>query len=184
MSKPASAPRTVECYHCRHRFTVSWQTMTTSCPKCARGLNVEDIIIKVAYAVRKIQTCGRLVVEKKGRVSAHSVEAHGGVDVEGSLEANVVSRGHVRIGPKAQWKGDLTAPTLLVELGGQVTRGFFVIEPLPPGAAPEPVGVEAAAEPPPPPPPAPPTPGARRRVIPQARPRSQGPSTSGPQPPR
>jgi len=156
--------------------------MTTSCPKCARGLNVEDIVIKVAYAVRKIQTCGKLVVEKKGRVSAHSIEAHGGIDVEGTLEANVVSRGHVRIGPKATWKGDLAAPTLLVELGGQIARGYFAIEPQPVEPIPDSAN-GAEAEPPPPTPPEPPSmPGAkpRRRVTPQARPRSQGPDTSGP----
>ena len=174
MSKAASAPRTVECYHCRHRFTVSWQTMTTSCPKCARGLNVEDIVIKVAYAVRKIQTCGTLVVEKKGRVTAQTVEAHGGVDVEGALEANVVSRGHVRIGPKAQWKGDLTAPTVLVELGGQIARGFFVIEPQPLEAVAELAPVVAEA------PPLPPPTVGRRRVTPASR----RPGTSGPTPPR
>lgn len=101
--------------------------MTTSCPKCSRPLTVEDLVIKVAYAVRKIQTCGRLVVQKKGRVIAQSVEAHGGVEVEGILEANVVSGGRVRIGPKGQWKGDCTAPSLQVEIGGRIDRGFFTI---------------------------------------------------------
>jgi cytoskeletal protein CcmA (bactofilin family) len=90
-------------------------------------VNIEDLVIKVAYSVRKIQTCGKLVVQKKGRVIAQSIEAHGGVEVEGVLEGNVVSGGPVRIGPKAQWKGDCAAPSLEVELGGQIQRGFFNI---------------------------------------------------------
>jgi hypothetical protein len=101
--------------------------MTMTCPKCSKPLLVEDVVIKVAHAVRKIQTCGRLVVQKKGRVIAQTVEAHGGVEVEGILEANVVSGGPVRIGAKAQWKGNCTAPSLEVELGGRINKGFFVI---------------------------------------------------------
>jgi Polymer-forming cytoskeletal len=123
----ASVPRTIHCYHCRHRFEVSPQTLTATCPKCAKHLQLEDVVVKVTYSVRKIQTCGRLLVQKKGRVIAQSVEAHGGVEVEGALEANVLSGGPVRIRSKAQWKGDCAAPSLEVELGGQIDKGYFVI---------------------------------------------------------
>jgi cytoskeletal protein CcmA (bactofilin family) len=112
--------------------------MTTSCPKCSKALTVEDIVIKVAHSVRKIQTCGRLVVQKKGRVIAQSVEAHGGVDVEGVLQANVVSGGPVKIGAKAEWKGDCSAPSLEVALGGRIERGYFVIRPEPAAGVPIP----------------------------------------------
>jgi|SRR5678815_402834 hypothetical protein len=126
MAKP-SGTRTVQCYHCRHRFEVSRQTLTTVCPKCSKSLTVEDVVIKTAHGVRKIQTCGRLVVQKKGHVIAQLIEAHDGVEVEGILEGKVISGGPVRIGPKASWKGDCSAPTLEVELGGKIERGFFVI---------------------------------------------------------
>jgi hypothetical protein len=126
MSNP-NPTRTVQCYHCRHRFGVSLKTMTTACPGCSRRLTVEDIVIKTAHGVRSIQTCGRLVVQKKGHVIAQTVEAHGGVEVEGVMEANVVSGGPVRIGPKAKWKGNCTAPSLEVELGARIERGYFVI---------------------------------------------------------
>lgn len=128
MRTPMAAQlRTIQCYHCRHRFEVPKQAMSTSCPKCSKPLTVEDIVIKTAHAVRKIQTCGKLVVQKKGRVIAQSVEAHGGVDVEGILEAKVLSGGPVRIGAKAQWRGDCSAPSLEVELGGRIDSGYFVI---------------------------------------------------------
>jgi len=100
----------VQCYHCRHRFEVSRQTLTTVCPKCSKSLTVEDVVIKTAHGVRKIQTCGRLVVQKKGHVIAQLIEAHDGVEVEGILEGKVISGGPVRIGPKASWKGDCSAP--------------------------------------------------------------------------
>src|SRR4051812_28885500 len=124
---PPSTPRTLLCYHCRHPYEVSWQTMSTSCPKCSKQLSVEDVVIKVAHSVRKIQTCGKLVVQKKGRLQAQSIEAHGGVEVEGYLEANVLSGGPVKIHSKAQWKGNLAAPSLEVELGGTISSGYFVI---------------------------------------------------------
>jgi hypothetical protein len=126
-AKPPNTPRTVRCYHCRHLFEVSWQTMTTSCPKCSKALSVEDVVIKVAHSVRKLQTCGKLVVHKKGRLQAQQIEAHGGVEVEGYLEGNVLSGGPVKIHAKAQWKGDLAAPSVEVELGSTITRGYFVI---------------------------------------------------------
>jgi cytoskeletal protein CcmA (bactofilin family) len=103
------------------------KALSTSCPKCAKALVIEDVVIKTAHNVRKIQTCGKVVIEKKGRVVAQLVEAHGGVDVEGYLEAKVVSGGHVRIAAKAHWKGDCSAPSLVVELGGQIEKGYFVI---------------------------------------------------------
>src|SRR5262245_47407201 len=119
MAKP-SGTRTVHCYHCRHGFEVSRQTMTTVCPKCSKPLTVEDVIIKSAHGVRKIQTCGKLVVQKKGHVIAQFIEAHGGVEVEGILEGKVLSGGPVHIRSKASWKGDLSAPMVEVELGARI----------------------------------------------------------------
>lgn len=101
--------------------------ISISCPKCAKALVIEDVIIKTAHSVRKIQTCGKLIVEKKGRCVAQLIEAQGGVEVEGYIEGKVFSGGHVRIGAKASWKGDLSAPSLVVELGGKIDRGYFVI---------------------------------------------------------
>jgi hypothetical protein len=101
--------------------------MTTSCPKCSKPLLVEDVVVKTLEAVRKIQTCGKIVIQKKGHVIAQLVEAHGGVEVEGILEANVVSGGLVRIGAKAQWKGDCNAPAITVEGGCKIAGGYFMI---------------------------------------------------------
>ena len=119
--------RTIQCYHCRHRFGVGTKTMTTSCPACSKALMVDDLIIKSVEAVRKLQTCGRLVVRKNGRVIAGYVEAHQGVDVEGVMEANVLSGGPVRIRAKAQWKGNCNAPSVAIEDGCRIAGGRFVV---------------------------------------------------------
>jgi cytoskeletal protein CcmA (bactofilin family) len=101
--------------------------MSTSCPKCYKALIIEDIVIKTAHAVRKVQTCGKVLVEAKGRLIAATIEAAQGVEVLGVLEGNVTSGGPVRIGERAQWKGDLRAPSLRVDLGAKIARGYFVI---------------------------------------------------------
>ncbi|MCC6660816.1 MAG: polymer-forming cytoskeletal protein [Phycisphaerales bacterium] len=123
----AQAQRTVQCYHCRHRFPVGARAMTLSCPKCSKALRVDDIIIKTVEAVRKLQTCGSLTVTKKGRIIAQHVEAHGGVECEGIMEANVLSGGPVRIAAKSHWKGDCRAPSVSIEPGCVITGGMFVI---------------------------------------------------------
>lgn len=131
----AAPQRKVQCYHCRHRFDISSQALSISCPKCSKPLVIEDVVINNAHNVRKIQTCGKVIIDKKGRVVAQSVEAHQGVFVEGILEAKVLSGGPVKIGPKAQWKGDCSAPSLEAELGCRIERGYFTIPDDPLGVA-------------------------------------------------
>lgn len=101
--------------------------MTTSCPGCSQRLRVEDVIVKTLEAVRKIQTCGRVVVHAGARVFAQSVEAQEGVEVDGVMEASVISRGPVRIGAKATWKGDCRAPSVRIEAGSTIVSGFFCV---------------------------------------------------------
>lgn len=109
---------------------ISARAMTVSCPSCHKKLLVEDITVSNAQSVTKLQTCGKLTVEKGGRVIAQLVEAAEGIEVHGILETKAaVTLGKVFIGSKAQWKGDCKAPTLEVELGARITRGFFEIKP-------------------------------------------------------
>jgi len=126
MAKPQT-PRPVQCYHCRHRFEVGAMTQSTVCPSCHKSLVVEDVVVSTLKAVRKIQTCGRLIVQKKGHVIATLVEALGGVEVDGVLDAAVVAEGPVHLGKSARWKGDCRAPRLSAEAGCVITRSRFEI---------------------------------------------------------
>lgn len=117
----------VQCYHCRAQFEVSARAMTVSCPKCYKSLLVDDVTIKTAHGVTKLQTCGKLVVEKRGRVRAELVEAHGGIEVHGIIEGKVVSGGPIVVHEKAKWKGDCRAPTIRIAPGAKIERGFFEI---------------------------------------------------------
>lgn len=63
------------------------------------------------------------------------VEAHAGIEVLGVLEANAITGGSVRIGPKATWKGDLAARTLRVDSGARIVGGRFAVPDDPLGLA-------------------------------------------------
>lgn len=119
--------RTVQCYHCEHRFDVSAKAMTVSCPKCSKPLMVEDVVVKTAHAVRKLQTCGKVVVQRRGRVIADLVVGQEGIEVIGVLEAKVARGGSVKITSKALWRGDCHASSVSVEEGAKVTSGQFVV---------------------------------------------------------
>lgn len=114
--------------------------MSVSCPACSKPIRVEDIIVNSAQGVTKLQTCGKITIEKNGRVIAQLVEAQQGIEVHGVMEAKVLSAQKVFIGAKAQWKGDLRAPSVEIEPGARITRGYFEIDPNPnaPGLTPLP----------------------------------------------
>ena len=115
--------REVQCYHCGAQFEISARAMTVSCPKCYKKLLVEDVVVKTAQGVTKLQTCGRIIIEKSGRVTAKLVEAHQGIEVHGIIEGKVLSGGPVVMGEKCRWKGDCRAPSLEIAQGARITGG-------------------------------------------------------------
>lgn len=122
-----ATPRPVHCYHCGHRFEVSLRTMSLPCPQCHRTLVVEDVVIRNYRPVKTLATCGRLIVRRGGRVVAQTIEAHAGVECHGAVHASVRSGGPVTLGARAEWKGDLAAPSLQVKNGARVLGGRFQI---------------------------------------------------------
>jgi len=101
--------------------------MSRPCPHCHKPVLIEDVVVKAYKPVVKLQTCGRLIVRKGGRVNAKHVEAHGGVQCDGAIHAAVVSGGPVSLGKNAERKGDLDAPSLTVKAGAKVLGGYFRI---------------------------------------------------------
>jgi cytoskeletal protein CcmA (bactofilin family) len=71
-----------------------------------------------------------VTVEKKGIVNADRVLC-GGLIVRGKLRGDVTSRGPVLVGPEAEIKGDVTAPSLAVGAGA-VLDGDYAIGTAPP----------------------------------------------------
>ncbi len=126
----ASGPKTVSCYHCGHRLEISLRTMSTHCPSCQKTLLVEDIVVKSYKGVINFETCGRLIVRRKGHaVAQNRIVAHEGIEVEGRLQCiEALTGGEVRLSKRSVWRGDLKAGTLVVEEGAVIREGYFLVE--------------------------------------------------------
>lgn len=111
----------IRCYLCGHRFEVSLRTMSTTCPKCNKAIKVEDVTVKTYLPVNDLQTCGKVVIAKKGRVVARRITSGEGIVCEGAMEGAVETDGDVTLGPKASWKGDhLFSRSLTIEDGATI----------------------------------------------------------------
>jgi len=117
----------VYCYLCGHRFEVGRRTMSTSCPKCSRPLIIEDLEIRNYQGVINVETCGRLIVKRRGNVIAtNRVVAWGGIEIQGKLQCSeALTAGLALIGSRSEWKGDLKAGSFLVKDGAKIHGGHF-----------------------------------------------------------
>ena len=122
-------PKTVQCYHCDHRFEVGGRAQSTSCPGCNKPLMVADQLIdKQRGPIRELKTCGQVVVKKRGRLICHHIVAHAGLICEGIIDAKTVQSGQtVVLGPKSNFKGDLTAPAVDIAMGAKIQPSLFAI---------------------------------------------------------
>lgn len=126
-SKPAE--RQVRCYHCGRGIIVPVQARSASCPVCYKGLVLDDLRVKGTGTPGKLTTCGRIVIERKGRAVARHVEAGTGVEVQGELRANVSSGGTVVLAEGARFAGEVCAPSLVVEPGAVIQNAMVRIGP-------------------------------------------------------
>jgi hypothetical protein len=118
---------TIVCLYCNRSQEVGRKAMSVTCKYCNKSLKLEDINFKAYQARRVIDTCGTVTVEKKGNVVADKINC-GGLVVRGKIKATIVSRGTVLVGPEAEIKGDVSAPTLAVGAGA-VLEGHYDIGP-------------------------------------------------------
>ena len=124
----SSGRHTIQCYHCRVRFEVGRRARSTSCPGCYKPIIVEDIVVKKLKPVQKVQTCGKVIVRRSGRILAERIEAHAGIKCLGAINAtSILTGGHVFIGPNASWKGDLHSPSVEIKGGAQIARCYFTV---------------------------------------------------------
>ena len=108
--------QTIVCLHCGKPQEIGRRALTITCRHCNKSLKIEDLAFKAYEARRAIETCGVVTVEKKGNVVSDRVVC-GGLIVRGKLKGNITSRGPVLVGPEAEIRGDVTAPTLAVGAG-------------------------------------------------------------------
>jgi hypothetical protein len=117
--------RVILCTYCDKSQGVSRLAKTITCRYCYKRLNLEDANIQHHDARRALETCGSVVVDKKGTVIAGRVHC-ASLEARGKIKADVISRGPVKVAAGAEIKGDVTAPAISVAAGA-VLQGHFVI---------------------------------------------------------
>ena len=126
---------TIICLHCDRPVEVPKKVISFTCKHCHKPLRLEDIQFKKYEARRVIETCGVVTVEKKGNVVSDKVHC-GGMIIRGKIKGHINSRGPVLVGPEAEIKGNVTAPTIAIGAGA-ILEGRYEIgkpEPTPPPA--------------------------------------------------
>jgi hypothetical protein len=126
---PSEDRHTIFCLYCHQPQEVARRALSITCKFCHKPLKLEDIAIKSYEARREIATCGIITVEKKGSAITDSILC-GSLIARGKVRGTIACRGLVSIGPEAQVKGDISAPTLAV-LPGAILEGFYKIGPEP-----------------------------------------------------
>jgi len=100
--------------------------MTVNCRHCHRRVVLEDLQIKAYHAVVKLETAGRIEVQRKAHLIA---EVRGNeLDVLGKIKGNVTCIGAVHLGKKAETIGDISCRSMRVEAGATL-NGFVRIDP-------------------------------------------------------
>ena len=116
---------TIICLYCEKPQEVGRRALTVTCRFCSKALRVEDMRFAQYQARRVIDTCGIVTIEKKGNVVADKVNC-GGLIVRGKIKADIRSRGPVLIGPEAEIRGSITAPSIAVGAGA-ILDGYYKI---------------------------------------------------------
>lgn len=122
--------RAVVCYHCHRGFDAAARAITLTCPSCYKPLRLDDVVIKGVHHAARLETCGFVVVERKGWLMATSVYAGSGLDVLGSLETKAAVAPRVLITATARWRGNLRCRQLRIDPGAAVDGGYFEVGPL------------------------------------------------------
>ena len=118
--------QTITCLYCEKTQEVSRKAMSVTCKFCSKPLKLEDIPINKYDSRRSIDTLGVITVEKKGNVVVVDKIRCGGLIVRGKIKGEVVARGPVLVGPEAEIKGNVTAPTIAVGAGA-ILEGRYAI---------------------------------------------------------
>jgi cytoskeletal protein CcmA (bactofilin family) len=110
---------------------VSAHAMSSSCPHCHRQLAIADIVVRDRHWGGRLQTCGRILIDRAAQVQVNCVHACEGIEIQGSLKGRIVSYGPVVLGETSTLDGDLEAPAIYVAPGARIVGGKFSIAPVP-----------------------------------------------------
>ncbi len=126
ITSAVGAMRRVQCTQCGQESEVAKRAMSVFCPHCKERVILENYTVKSYHASRLFATCGDIIVEKSGIVSA--IIRVQNLTIKGQVQGHVEARGSVHIAKTGKVRGDIQAPRLSVA-DGAVINGFIRITP-------------------------------------------------------
>jgi hypothetical protein len=123
-----TGPRTIRCPNCSGAQEISAAAQSVVCRLCNVTIKVTDQKISNYSATVSLETCGALLIEKKGALVVQKRVVTSDLTLNGSLKGNSIVYESARIGAGAQLVGDLTARVLTVE-DGALLKGFISVQP-------------------------------------------------------
>lgn len=117
--------RHVLCTHCGGPNEVAAKAMSVFCTHCRKRLILENYVVKSYQGLKGYATCGDVVVEKTGRISA-KIQS-GNLTIKGMVQGSVEARGRVEISGSGRLVGDVFAYALAVGPGASIDAHCRII---------------------------------------------------------
>jgi hypothetical protein len=127
-SRKETGPRTIRCPNCSGSQEISASAQSVVCRHCNVTVKVTDQKISNYSATVALETCGSLVIEKKGALVVQKRVVASELTLKGSLKGNTIVYDSAHIGAGAQLVGDLKARVLIVD-DGAALKGFISVQP-------------------------------------------------------
>ncbi len=127
-SRKETGPKVVCCPNCGGTQEVGASAQSIVCHHCNVTIKVTDQKISQYSATVSLETCGSLLIEKKGALVVQKRVVVADLTLKGSLKGNTVVYDSAHIAAGAQMVGDLKARVLTVEDGASL-KGFIQVVP-------------------------------------------------------
>jgi cytoskeletal protein CcmA (bactofilin family)/ribosomal protein S27E len=107
-----------ECFDCDHKFKTGRSAKSANCPACGAYISLEDVEINMT-STQSIKTRGNVLIRKRGRLSASSVQCRD-LECHGIIEANVTCSGDASFRTNGTIIGEIHCQRFVVEKGADV----------------------------------------------------------------
>lgn len=107
-----------ECFDCGHKFKTGRSAKSANCPACGAYISLEDVEINMT-STQPIKTRGDVLIRKRGRLSASSVQCRD-LECHGIIEANVTCSGDAVFRTTGSIIGEIRCNRFVVEKGADV----------------------------------------------------------------
>lgn len=107
-----------ECFDCGHKFKTGRSAKSANCPACGAYISLEDVEINMT-STQSIKTRGDVLIRKRGRLSASSVQCRD-LNCQGVIEANVTCSGDATFRTTGSIIGEIHCQRFVVEKGADV----------------------------------------------------------------